>query len=526
MNIDGVFLHYLIDEIRPQLVNARINKFIVINQSEFAFVLSNKSALFVSLNNNTPHIRLTNKELIKSMKTSPFFTLLKKYSEGSIVTSITQNENDRSMVILLNTFDELGYIKPVKFVIELYGRNSNFIICDENDVIVDCFKRLLPNELEQRTLLPKMTYVFESNLINPFLNSVKTTEKMQGVSLLLLNEINYFNDINIINQKVAPTLIKKDDKYYFYAFPLKHLEGEETPFESLSLLLEYYFYSIKKDTKLNDDKNFIRQHLLKMIKNKENKLEKQKQEKEAAIKNLECEKLGNLLSSNLHLIKKNSKEICVNDFYDNGKTIVIPLNPTLSPSQNLNSYYQKYKKAKRSLEVIDDQIDSTKKEIDYYNQILEQLEIGKSADLIEVSLELNLKNQKNQKKNATPNIAIFKDKEDNMIYVGKNNIQNNYLTHKFAMSTDYFFHVTSYSGSHTILRCKQLSDYAIKNASMIALMYSKSRDGVNVAVDYTLVKYVKKVPKTFGSFVTYTNQKTTYATIDNDYISENITRIK
>ena len=526
MNIDGVFLHYLVNELRSELINTRINKFILVNQNEFMFQLSSHKNLFVSLNNNTPHIRLTKTDVTKSTKTSPFFTVLKKYSEGSIITSVNQIDNDRLLVIELNTFDELGYIKKIKFIVELYGRNSNFIIASENDVVIDLYKKLFPSEDEKRTLLPKMTYTYQKMLPNPFCDNVKLTDKMQGVSSTLLNEMIYSNDIGVINRRAMPTLIKKDNKYYFYAFPLKHLEGEETYFSSLSELLEYYFYSIQKDTSLSDEQNLIRQHLLKALKRAESKLEKQRQEKKQAIANLECEKIGNLLSSNLHLIKKNMDKIEISDFYQDGKMITISLNPSLTPSQNLNHYYQKYKKAKRSLEVIDDQIDSTIKEIDYYNQILEQLEIGKSGDLLEVMQELNLKKQKTQKKDATPNIAIYKDKENNMIYVGKNNIQNNYLTHKFAKSTDYFLHVASYSGSHTILRCEALTDYALKNASMIALMYSKSRGSVGVAVDYTLVKYVKKVPKTFGSFVTYTNQKTIHVTIDNDYINENITRLK
>lgn len=526
MNIDGVFLHYLIDEVKPLIVDARINKFISISGSEFAFLLSNKYYLFVSLNSNSPHFRLTKNDLVKSNKTNPFLSALKKYGEGSKIIDINQNGNDRSAVITLNSFDELGYKTTIHFIIELYGRNSNFIITNENNEVIECFKRLLPNDDDLRILIPKSKYEYVKSLPNPYTDKVEMNAQMEGVSSLILNEIIYKNDLGVINTKVNPSLIKKDNKYYFYAFPLTHLEGEVTHFDTLSSLLEYYFYSIKHDTKLNDEQTLITNHLNKMIKRTKAKLEKQKQEKLQAIDNLKYEKIGNLLSSNLHKVTKGVTSIEVNDFYNNGALVKITINPELTPAKNLNQYYQKYKKAKRSLEVIDDQINQSEKEIDYYNQILEQVEIGKSSDLAEVITELNIKGQKTKKKVTTPNIAKYTDSDGNCIFVGKNNIQNNYLTHTLAHSNDYFFHVTSYSGSHTILRCQELTDRLIHLASMIALMYSKSREGVNVAVDYTLVKYVKKVPGTFGSFVTYTNQKTTYATVDLNEINKELTRIK
>ena len=105
--------------------------------------------------------------------------------------------------------------------------------------------------------------------------------------------------------------------------------------------------------------------------------------------------------------------------------------------------------------------------------------------------------------------------------VGKNNIQNNYLTHTLAQKTDYFFHVKNAPGSHTILRCEELTPELIKLAGMIAAFYSKNRNSENVPVDYTLIKNVKKVPKTKGSFVTYTNYKTVYVTPDADFINKN-----
>lgn len=526
MNIDGVFLHYLLDELTV-IKGSRINKFIVINQTDFAFYLSIHSNLYISLNSNTMHLRLTDNELLKSSKTNPFLLSLKKYAVSSIINDIYQVDNDRTLVFDIHSFDELGYQNQIYFILELYGKNSNFIICDKDYQIIDCFKRVLPSDEETKAIIPKSKYEFEkTDLINPFTETIDINKKYQGVSSLLLNELYYANSFDLQNIKIDPTIIQKDNKFYFYAFPLTHLEGIETHFDSLSQLLEYYFYSLKRDNNLNSDQNKIRQSLLKSIKRAKTKLDKQRQEKENANKYLEYEKLANLLSSNLHLVKKGCKKITVNNFYDDNKLIDILIDEKLSPSQNLNNYYSRYKKAKRSLEVIDEQIEKTISEIDYYEEILEQLEIAKATDLNEMALELGIKKQEKKPKNAVPNYSIYKDNFGNMVYVGKNNTQNNYLTHKLAHSNDYFFHVAAYSGSHTILRTNNLDDRIIKLASMLCLLHSKGRDGVNVSVDYTLIKYVKKVPGTFGSFVTYTNQKTTHVTVDIDLINKELQRIK
>ena len=193
----------------------------------------------------------------------------------------------------------------------------------------------------------------------------------------------------------------------------------------------------------------------------------------------------------------------------------------------MNHYYNKYKKAKRTLDISKEQIEKTKNEIDYYKCLLEQLSVAKSPELIEISEELNLRNTKTPaKKKSSPNITIYEDEYNNYIYVGKNNLQNNYLTNTFAKSNDYFFHVQGYSGSHTILRTNNPTDSIINLAAMVAGYYSKGRLSSNIAVDYTLIKYVKKIPGTLGSFVTYTNQKTVFVTPSNEEIEKKLKKIK
>ncbi|MDD3171206.1 MAG: NFACT RNA binding domain-containing protein, partial [Bacilli bacterium] len=201
------------------------------------------------------------------------------------------------------------------------------------------------------------------------------------------------------------------------------------------------------------------------------------------------------------------------DFYVTNEEITIELDPLLTPSKNLEHIFNKYKKAKRTIAHLEEQMEITKQDIEYYRCLLEQLNLSRSLDIKEIYEELKLKKVISKtRKSPKPNITTYQDQSGNTILVGKNNVQNNYLTHKLANKNDYFFHVQGSPGSHTILKYDMITDDGLHLAAKIAAYYSKSRFSSNVAVDYTLVKNVRKVPGTKGSFVTYTNYKTIFIT--------------
>ena len=201
-------------------------------------------------------------------------------------------------------------------------------------------------------------------------------------------------------------------------------------------------------------------------------------------------------------------EIVLNNYFENNKEIKIAINPNISPSDNVNAYFNKVKKSKRAIGILNAQIENTLRDIAYYEENLSFLSFSKSADLKEIMYELGLK--KNQNPKAKPKINRYQDNDGNIYIYGKNNTQNEYVTFSLAKKDEYWFHVKSYPGSHVILR-GELNDKTIKIASSIASIYSKVSKGVNVAIDYTLVKWVKKIKGEKGSQVTYTHEKTVYA---------------
>lgn len=521
--IDGVFIRYLVNELK-QLENQRINKLNTLNVSEFYLSLSSKVKLLINTNSDNMHIRFTNLDLVNSPLKVNFHQLLKHYLESSIITSITQHSNDRIIIIHINHFDELGYIIPVKLILEFFGRNANVILVDENDYIIDCAKRLFENDDPKlRTIIPKAKYEFpENNRINPYLENIKDLNynNYEGVSNLLFGEIEYLGNFDCLNREVNPVIIKDEKKNHFYCFDLTYLKGERLFYPTISAMLEHYFQDIKKDILVNSEQSFINSYINKEINKLTTKKSKLLNDLESAKDNLNLEKTGNILASNLHKVTKGMDRIEVEDFYNDNKLIEIPLNPLLPPKKNLENIFNKYQKAKRAIIQIENQIEITEKDILYYECLLNQLNIAKINDIYEIYSELGIRDNlvKKQAKKSKPNITTFKTLDDIVILVGKNNVQNNYITHSLASKSDYFFHVQAVPGSHVIVKASELTEDLKELGATIAACFSPSKNATNVCVDYTQVKNLKKVPGMKGSFVTYSSYKSIFVKPDINYI--------
>lgn len=524
MILDGIFTHHLVNELRTSLINKRINKIAVVDNNSFLLYIQGREEIYFSLNPDICHMRINKAEVVASNKVFPLYTSLKKYLESSIIKDLEQVENDRIIKITLEISDDLGYKSSAYLILEFFGRNANLFLLDENYMIIDCLKKsFVLEDNNQRILVPKMKYTYpEDYKINPFkTGKILDTNNYQGMSNLVYAEVIYKNDLSIINH-LNPQIITINNKTYFSCIDLEHLNGASTHFSTLSKVLEEYYLNRQKVANQNHEQKLLENYIKREITKVNKKIQKQIQENERAKKNLNLETIGNLLSANLYRVKKHDSKIVVQNFYSNYEDIIIELNPLLSPAKNLENIFNRYKKAKRAVEATTEQIEASKNELEYLYTLENQLQIAKHHELKEIIEELGIKNvSPKQKKKQKPIIENFQDKHGNMIWVGKNNIQNNYLSHEFARKDDYFFHVKGVSGSHTILRTQDLTDEVIKLAANIAAYYSKSKLSSNVAVDYTKVGNVKKVPEMKGSFVIYTNYKTVYVTPDIDYIKAN-----
>ena len=514
MAFDGVFAHYMLEEIKPVLIGKRISKVEAINETDYAFSLAGKLALILSADKNFSHFRLTQKDFIHT--DNHFGNILKKYFNSAFIDSIAQFGSDRIICLSVTKNDELGYPKVYKLVFEFTGKTSNLIILDEADIIIEAYHKHF--EIDSRIISPNVAYAkLESTKVDPF--SIKSDDTTlqeniyEGVSKLLFSECCYASSLlNVINRKVDPTLIASN-KVNFYCFDLFHLKGERIKYDDLSSLIEGYIEKSKLASTENADEKLAKAYCLKELEKAKNKLAKQADELAKAKNFASLERDAQLLASNIHLVKPYQEEVKVID-YDTGEEVILPLNTKISPNENVNFYFNKVKKQKRTIEALDEQIANTHQEIEYLETLLNQISIATNSSIKEICKEIGL--AKPDKRIVKPAITRYIDEDGYVILVGKNNTQNNYITNKLARANDYFFHIASYPGCHVIYN-GPLTEDKIKLVASICVYHSKKTS--IMAVDYVQIKYLKKVKGTNGSFVTYTNQKTTHVDGDIEYIN-------
>ncbi len=523
MSFDGIFLHYLLEEMRPNLLNQRINKVNVFDKTNYVFQLSNRASLLICSQPDSAHLRFSELEFVFDVKTSSLLNMLRKYLESAVIKNVRQIGSDRVAIIDCEGTDDLGSVREVRLIMEFLGRNANLILTDADYVVLECERKVFTmGEKVDRIMLPKVKYFFPKNdKTDPFLaEELANQNNYTGVSGELFAEMTFQNDLGLLHQPAKPVIFDDAGRLRFYCFDLTHLPGERTYFPTLSSMLETYFHSLKKQNQSNAEQKMIESHLKREIQKNLGKRQKQEAEYLAALENLKLGKIGNLLSSNLYLIKKGDPSVTVLDFYEQNQPLTIPLDPLMDPKRNLAALFAKYKKAKRTIIHLDEQIALTKADLGYLECLSDQLALAKAGELKEIISELGLGKQKALPKKALkPQITIFHFGGDT-IMVGKNNVQNNYLTHALAKKSDWFFHVKDAPGSHTILRTKVLTDENIRLTGEIAAYFSKNRRSGQVPVDYTQVRNVKKVPGIKGSFVTYTHQKTVFVTPDYETIKQ------
>ena len=337
---------------------------------------------------------------------------------------------------------------------------------------------------------------------------------------------NFYSEISQIFEEILnennPQIIYSKKEYFYYT-DLTHLEGERKYFDNVNTMLDRFYY--EKDTidiikqKSKDLVKFIKNHLIK-AKHKIEKLNKDliKTEKRDTLRIK-----GELIQANLNNILKGDISLtCLNYYTD--EEITIDLDPKLSPVKNSNKYFKKYKKLKTSIPYIAVQIKEANNEIKYFNQLLHQVENSSLKDIEEIKDELidkgYIKRKSiKKKKKKRPNYDTYYDEDGVEILVGKNNTQNEYITHKLAKHNEVWFHVKNSPGSHVVVKKTfPLSETTIRTASQLAAYFSKMRSSSTVPVDYLEVRYLKKVPGRISSFVTYKNNKTIYIDPDEDFI--------
>lgn len=563
MTFDGIFTHAIVDELKSTLENGRISKIYQPYKNELILQVranGKNYKLLLSAHPSYSRVHVTNESYDNPNEPPMFCMLLRKHLDGSIIEQISQVDLDRIIVFDIKGRNELGDVSYKQLIIEIMGRHSNIILVDsEKQIILDSIKHISPAVNRHRTVLPGYTYVSPpaQEKTDPFLvdeegfvrkldfNAGKLDQqivsKFSGISPLFAKEAvfragianrrslpaSFISLIDIVKEdSITPQIITKNEKDYFYILPLTHLGGERREFPTISEMLDrFYFGKAERDRvkqQGNDLERFIANEKAKNVK-KIKKLEATLVESEKAEK---YKLFGELLTANMYAFKRGDKEVTVQNYYSQEDEIIsITLSPQKTPSENAQSYFSKYQKAKNSVVFVENEINKAKEEINYFDSLLQQIESAAPKDLQEIREELMeegyLKNKQQKGKKAKPSKPSFEKYESSdgtEILVGKNNKQNDYLTNKVAARDDIWLHTKDIPGSHVIIRSKQPSEETIHEAATIAAYFSKAKNSSSVPVDFTLVRHVKKPSGAKPGFVIYDNQQTLYVTPEEDLI--------
>ncbi|MDG8404579.1 Rqc2 family fibronectin-binding protein PavA [Streptococcus pneumoniae] len=546
MSFDGFFLHHIVEELRNELVNGRIQK---INQPfEQELVLqirSNRQShrLLLSAHPVFGRIQLTQTTFENPAQPSTFIMVLRKYLQGALIESIEQVENDRIVEMTVSNKNEIGDHIQATLIIEIMGKHSNILLVDKSShKILEVIKHVGFSQNSYRTLLPGSTYIAppSTESLNPFtIKDEKLFEILQTQELTAKNLQSLFQGLgrdtanelerilvseklsafrNFFNQETKPCLTETS----FSPVPFANQVGE--PFANLSDLLDTYY----KD---KAERDRVKQQASELIRRVENELQKnrhklKKQEKEllATDNAEEFRQKGELLTTFLHQVPNDQDQVILDNYYTN-QPIMIALDKALTPNQNAQRYFKRYQKLKEAVKYLTDLIEETKATILYLESVETVLNQAGLEEIAEIREELiqtgfirRKQREKIQKRKKLEQYLASDGKT--IIYVGRNNLQNEELTFKMARKEELWFHAKDIPGSHVVISGNLDPSDAVKtDAAELAAYFSQGRLSNLVQVDMIEVKKLNKPTGGKPGFVTYTGQKTLRVTPDSKKIA-------
>ena len=542
MAYDGIMMHQVKKSLIDTIQSGRINKIYQISKYELLFqVRANRKnyQLLISSHPMYARVQLTSLTYPTPEAPNPLTMLFRKLLEGGYIKEIEQIDLDRILKITFACHNELGDAIEYILFIEIMGKHSNIILVGKNNKIIDCIKHISPSMNTERFLQPGALYQLPPMVekLNPFTSDFvedsQLTKIYQGMAPILSKEILYridqgedFKEImKQIDKSQDLYITKINDKEYFHVIELTHLQGITTKY-ALFDGLDLHFNEIDQKERIKQQTS----NLLKFIQNEyqknTTKLKKLKATLEDSENSDDYRIKGDLLYASLHLMQKGMTSVEVDNYYDNTK-MKITLDPKLDPKANAQKYYQKYQKAKNSINVLHQQIELTEKEIDYFDSLITAMSQASYYDALEIKEELEnegyLKKKKQRntiRKKKIPQFQKYLTKDGIEIDIGKNNLQNDYLTFKYAHRYDMWFHAKDMPGSHVIVKAQDLDEYTIRLAAKIAAYYSKGKNSSSVPVNYTLVKTLKKAAGSKPGKVILDNYNTIYIDPDDEFLKE------
>lgn len=564
MSFDGLFTKAMVDELVRSLKGGRINKVHQPYKNEVILTIRANGVnqkLLLSAHPSYARVQFTEESYDNPSEPPMFCMLLRKHIEGYILEDLYQKETDRMIVLEIKGRNEIGDISYKQLIIEIMGRHSNIVLVDKSrNIILDSIKHVSFAVNSHRAIMPGQPYVFppEQHKQDPFhcdqddllrkidYNAGKIdrqlVEQFAGISPLFAKEVIFQSGLanratvpgtfismvkKVASGDIFPSIISAGGKDAFYLFPLEHLKGEIKTYPTLSEMLDRFYFGKAERDRVKQQGNDIERFIHNEKEKNEKKIDKLNVTLKEAERAEQFQRYGELLTANLYAANKGMREIEVLDYYDeSGGTIIIPLDPRKTPSENAQKYFSKYQKAKNAVEIVIEQIEKAQVEVSYFDNLLQQVQAASPKDIQEIREELveggyireRQKKKLKKAQNAKPVLDHFKSSDGTDIIVGKNNKQNDYLTNKLAARDEIWLHTKDIPGSHVVIRSKEPSSETIREAAILASYFSKARNSSSVPVDFTKVRFVKKPSGAKPGFVIYDNQQTIYVTPDEELV--------
>ena len=581
MAFDAGMMRCALYEIERESLGARVEKVYQPEKDEIVINIRSRSGGKRIVVNSGSCGRISFTDIARENPPSPptFCLSLRKHITGALLTKIEQIDFERVALFEFNARDEMGFECVKRLYCEVMGRYSNIILTDGENRVLNALKCVDITTSSKRQVLPGFLYelpptqnkkdplkasyedavrifreadpdtpaqkyitdtfcgISRSNAGEIVYRASKHTDTVMGrcsISLLAKTFFEFFSDVR--EGRYSPSAVYDGSRVVDYSFArLTSYEGKETVcFDSPCAMLDKCFADRDNDAMVRSRASDILKLLCNAEARIEKKLNKQYAELEESKRMDEYKLKGDLITSNIYAIKRGDEEVTLTDYSSYTEeggfaTVTLKLDKSMSPSQNAGYYYKKYNKAKKASEVLIVQIENAKRELEYIKTVFDCLSRATTpTELADIREELytsgyssKMKHGGVQKKKKA-DFLKFRTSGGYTVLCGRNNIQNDLLTHKEAENYDYWFHVKNAPGSHCIMVCsgEEPSEKDFTEAAMIAAVHSSLSDSPMAEVDYTYAKHVKKPSGAKPGFVIYHTNYSAYVKPDREYVEK------
>lgn len=559
MAFDGITIANIVHELNRNLLDGRINKIAQPETDELLLTIKTPGGqrrLSISASASLPLIYLTEGNKPSPMTAPNFCMLLRKHINNGRITKIWQPKLERIIHFEIEHLDELGDLCKKELIVEIVGKHSNIIFCNEDGTIIDSIKHVSSQMSSVREVLPGRTYFIPDTMEKSDPLSVSfaefqrvLTEKpmplskavytsFTGISPVVAEEICYLSGIDSsltpreLSEDLLTHLYRQFTLYFeevsaghfspaiyyhgaepkeFSALPLTHFSQYiRKEYDSISRLLEDYYAEKNTLTRIRQKSVDLRRVVQTALERNRKKYDLQAKQLRDTENREKFKVYGELIHTYGYNLEPGAKKLEALNYYTN-EMITIPLDSTKTPQENALKYFEKYNKQKRTFEALTSLIEETRDDISYLESVSNALDIALSEDdltqIKEELIESGYIRRKFTKKKVkiTSKPFHYLSSDGYHIYVGKNNLQNEELTFHFASGNDWWFHAKGIPGSHVIVKTngEELPDRTFEEAGKLAAYYSKNRGSEKIEIDYIEKKHVKKPKGGKPGFVVY-----------------------